>query len=297
MELRLLYNFLKVAEEQNITHVAEKLHMSQPPLSRQLNQLEEELGVILFTRGKRKMELTEEGKYLVQQARYILNMVNHTETELSLMKTQEAKGTLLIGVTETCSASVLPVVLPQFKQKYPQIRYDILCESSTEITRKLEEGLLDIGIIREPMELSKLDIRFLKKEGWIVAVAKEHPLAEQKSVTLKDISKEPLFIPSRSSLFEEISNWFSANMGQPFVIGTYNQVASVLPLIAKNMGVCICPESVEQYADHDKIAYLHLQNHDYVSSLYMMKLKNKMLPAAARLFWDFMCMPEIKNLI
>lgn len=147
------------------------------------------------------------------------------------------------------------------------------------------------------MELSKLDTQFLKKERWIVAVAKEHPLAERESVTLKDISEEPLFIPSRSSLFEEISQWFLANMGQPFVIGTYNQVASVLPLIAKNMGVCICPESVEQYADHDKISYLHLQNHDYISRLYMMKLKNKMLPAAARLFWDFMCTSEIKNLI
>lgn len=126
------------------------------------------------------------------------------------------------------------------------------------------------------------------------AVIREKPLAECENVTLKDISEEPLFIPSRSSLFEEISQWFSENMGQPFVIGTYNQVASVLPLIAKNMGVCICPESVEQYADHDKISYLHLKNHDYVSSLYMMKLKNKMLPAAARLFWDFMCTSEIR---
>ena len=99
-----------------------------------------------------------------------------------------------------------------------EIRYDILCESSTEISRKLEEGLLDIGIIREPMELSKLDTQFLKKEGWIVAVAKEHPLAECESVVLKDISEEPLFIPSRSSLFEEISQWFSVNMGQPFVV-------------------------------------------------------------------------------
>lgn len=289
MELRTLHYFLTVAQEQNITHAAQKLHMSQPPLSRQLHQLEEELGVTLFIRGKRKIELTDEGRYLMQQARYILNMAYYTAAELSLMKNCEAKGTLLLGVTETCSASVLPTVLPQFQQKYSKIKFDILCESSNEIIQKLEEGVLDIGIIREPFEMSTLETHFLKKEKWIVAVGKEHSLANCEVVTLEDICREPLFVPSRSPVFDEICQWFSENIDQPNVIGRYNQISSVLPLIAKNMGVCICPESVEQYADHQHIAYRYFQNKERASKLYMVRQKNKILPAAARFFWDYMC--------
>lgn len=289
MELRTLRYFLTVAQEQNITHAAQKLHMSQPPLSRQLQQLEEELGVTLFIRGKRKIELTDEGRYLMQQARYILNMADYTAAELSLMQNCEAKGTLLLGVTETSSASVLPIVLPPFHQRYSKIEYDILCESSNEIIQKLEEGIIDIGFIREPFELSNLEAHFLKREKWIVAVGIDHSLADYDVVTLEDICKEPLFIPSRSPVFDEICNWFSENAEKPNVIGRYNQISSILPLIAKNMGVCICPESVKQYADHQQIAYRYFQNKDRASKLYMVRQKNKILPAAARFFWDYVC--------
>lgn len=289
MELRTLRYFLTVAQEQNITHAAQKLHMSQPPLSRQLQQLEEELGVTLFIRGKRKIELTDEGRYLMQQARYILNMADYTAAELSLMQNCEAKGTLLLGVTETSSASVLPIVLPQFHQRYSKIEYDILCESSNEIIQKLEEGIIDIGFIREPFELSNLEAHFLKSEKWIVAVGIDHSLADYDVVTLEDICKEPLFIPSRSPVFDEICNWFSENTEKPNVIGRYNQISSILPLIAKNMGVCICHESVKQYADHQQIAYRYFQNKDRASKLYMVRQKNKILPAAARFFWDYVC--------
>lgn len=289
MELRTLKYFLMVAKEQNITHAARKLHMSQPPLSRQLSQLEEELGVTLFLRGKRKIELTDEGKYLMQQARYILDMADYTAAELSQMQQREAKGTLLIGVTETCSASILPVVLPLFRQKYPKIGYDILCENSNEICRQLEEGILDIGIIRDPLDMSKFETQFLKKETWVVAVSKENHLAERKSVKMDEICSEPLFIPSRQPICDEICRWFSANSGQLNIMGKYNQVASVLPLIAENMGVCICPESVERYADHQRIAYLYLENQESTSLLYMIKQRSKMLPAAAKVFWNFLC--------
>lgn len=289
MELRTLHYFLTVAEELNITHAAEKLHMSQPPLSRQLSQLEEELGVTLFLRGKRKMELTEEGKYLVQQARYILNMAAHTAAQLSQMQQREVKGTLLLGVTETCSASTLPAVLPLFLQKYPQITYDILCGNSNEICRKLEEGILDIGIIRDPLDLSKFESHFLKKESWIAIVGKAHPLAGRATVTVEQICGEPLFIPSRPPLYDEICGWFSEKTGEVHVLGKYNQVASVLPLIAANMGVGICPESVDRYADCQRISCLKLVEPERASRLYMVRLRNKLLPASAKAFWDVIC--------
>lgn len=287
MELRTLNYFLTVAEELNITHAARKLHMSQPPLSRQLAQLEEELGVTLFIRGKRKIELTEEGKYLMQQARYILNMASHTAAQLSQMQPGEAKGTLLLGVTETCSASTLPAVLPSFLKKYPQITYEILCGNSNEICRKLEEGILDIGIIRDPLELSKFEAHFLKKESWIAIVGREHPLAGRREIQVEELFEEPLFIPSRQPLYDEICGWFSEKAGEIRVLGKYNQVASVLPLIMANMGVGICPESVDKYADCQRISCLKLTKPERASRLYMVRMRNKLLPASARVFWEF----------
>lgn len=288
MELRTLQYFLTVAEEQNITRAAERLHMSQPPLSRQLSQLEAELGVTLFRRGKRKTELTEEGKYLVQQARSILNMAAYTEMELQHMQNSEARGTLLLGVTDTCGFSILPSVLPEFRQKYPKIGYDILCEGSSEIMRKLDEGLLDVGIIREPFETLRLEVHYLKKGSWVVLVSNANLLARRSSVSLADICAEPLFVPSRSPIFEEICSWFTESQLEPNIIGMYSQTSGILPLIAENMGICICPESAGQYADGRKLSVIPLENKEKASKIYMVREKHKIPSAAARLFWNHM---------
>lgn len=277
--------FLAVAEELNITRAARRLHISQPPLSRQLSQLEEELGVTLFLRGKRKLELTEEGKYLMQQARDILNMASHTEARLSQMQKGEVRGTLLLGVTETCSASILPAVLPLFREKYPGVSYDILCGSSNEVCRKLEEGILDIGIIRDPFNLEKFESHFLKKESWMAVVGKGHPLEKQKEITPEELAGASLFVPSRPPLYEEICGWFG---GEAKVLGKYNQVASILPLIAENMGVGICPESVDCYADSQRVTCLKLVKPERTSCLYMVRQTGRLLPAGGRVFWDFL---------
>ena len=202
MELRTLKYFLTVASELNITKAARKLNISQPPLSRQLSLLEEELGVQLFVRGKRRIQLTEEGKYLAQQAEHILNLAEHTAQQLEEMKQQTVKGTLLLGVTETCSASVLPAILPDFKTFYPQISYDIWCGNSNDVCRRIKEGITDIGIIRAPLDEQNFETVFLKTETWIAIVSRQHPLAGQTGVSLERLSREPLFIPSRQPLVQ-----------------------------------------------------------------------------------------------
>lgn len=287
MELRTLRYFLTVAEEKNITHAAQKLNISQPPLSRQLSQLEEELGVALFIRGKRHIQLTEEGKYLAQQAQHILNMAEQTRQQLTEMKGQEVKGMLLLGVTETCSASILPSVLPQFRARFPQVSYDIWCGSSSDIGQRIEQGILDIGIIREPLSMENFEARYLADEAWIAITGKAHPLAASRSVTLEQLCREPLFIPSRQPLQNEIHNWLATLSGSYEIAGMYNQISSIIPLITGNMGVAICPESVKKYTDDRLLSYLNIRKPKLITGLYMIAARSRLKTPAAKAFWEY----------
>lgn len=287
MELRTLKYFLTVAEEKNITHAAKKLNISQPPLSRQLAQLEEELGVTLFIRGKRHIQLTEEGKYLAQQAQHILNMAQQTCQQLVEMKEQAVKGMLLLGVTETCSASILPSILPKFRRLYPQVAYDIWCGSSSDIGQRIEHGLLDIGIIREPLSMENFESRYLTDEAWIAITGKGHPLSRSASVSLDQLCREPLFIPSRQPLQNEIHHWLAALSDTCEIAGMYNQISSIIPLIAGNMGVAICPESVKKYTDDRRLSYLSIKKPQLITGLYMICARSRLKTPAAKAFWEY----------
>lgn len=287
MELRTLRYFLAVASEQNITHAAQKLNISQPPLSRQLAQLEEELGVSLFIRGKRRIQLTEEGKYLAQQAQHILNMADHTAQQLSQMKSQDVKGQLLLGITETCSAGMLPDLLPHFSRLYPQVSYDLWCGSSSDVSRHVEQGIIDIGIIREPLPMGNFESVFLSRETWIAIASKGHPLAHKEKVTVSQLCQYPLFIPSRQPLQNEVHTWLASQSGTYHVIGMYNQISSIVPLVAGNMGIAICAQSIKKYTDDRQISYINIAEPQLITGIYMICARSKLLPANARAFWDF----------
>lgn len=287
MELRTLKYFLTVAEEKNITHAAQKLNISQPPLSRQLAQLEQELGVTLFIRGKRHIQLTEEGKYLAQQALHILNMTQQTCHQLAEMKEQTVKGMLLLGVTETCSASILPSIMPGFRKQFPQVSFNIWCASSSDIGQRVEQGILDLGIIRQPLPMENLEAMYLTDEAWIAITGKGHPLASCTSISLDQLCKEPLFIPSRQPLQNEIRHWLTSLSDSYDIVGMYNQISSIIPLIAANMGVAICPESVKKYTDSQRLSYLNIHEPQLITGLYMICKQNHLKTPAAKEFWKY----------
>ena len=193
MDIRVLHYFLVVAEEQNITRAAEKLLMAQPPLSRQMKQLEEELGTPLFIRGSRKLELTEEGLFLKERAEHILDLVERTRLEIDDMK-QGMSGTVYIGVTQTIASTLLPKFIAGFKALYPEVHYDIWSGNSDEVIDRLEKGLLDFAIVREPYDQEQFDGTRIRKEPWCVLVHKDSPIAARKedSVPLSMLAEEEL---------------------------------------------------------------------------------------------------------
>ena len=180
MELRILQYFLMVAREKNITRAAKQLHMTQPTLSRQLMQLEDELGKPLFIRGKRKIELTDEGVLLRRRAEEILSLINKTEQEITQSE-EEMVGQIMIGTgIFSSSQTVLSQVIEEFHDEYPLVKFDIYVGNADLIKERVDQGLVDIGILLEPVDISKYNhLRIPLQEKWGIIVSKTNSLAHK----------------------------------------------------------------------------------------------------------------------
>lgn len=288
MEIKDLKYFLAIAQEGTITRASEKLCMTQPPLSRQIRQLEEELGVSLFHRGKRRIQLTEEGWYLKQQAEEILSLVDKTGTQLGRIRS-ETHGVLSIGVTESCGAGILSRFIGLFHTQYPNVRFNVWSGNGDEIHEKLEQNQVDLGIIREPFNIENYESTFLKTEPWIVILSILHPLASEDTDTIElhQLSNENLIIPSRLPLQDKINNWFNEISQERTIFCLYNSLASVIPLVENNVGIAICPESVRSFTNNQKIVYRKIINPEHPSNLLLIRKRHQQIPAVTNHFWNF----------
>lgn len=255
MEIRTLNYFLVTAQQENITHAANALHMTQPTLSRQIMQLEDELGVKLFVRGKRRLTLTEEGLLLRQRAEEVMLLVRKTEREFT-EKQEVCFGTVSIGCTETMAASVLPELLKIFHQEYPQINYELFCGSTDDVKERLENGIVDIGIIRGPVNAEKFDfIQIPVKDQWGILFPIGDALAETEAVSLQQVSAMPLLIPGSSVFHEEIESWFKKENIAIRILATYNTLSTAVILTQKGIGYTICPEAAVNLADERLVTF------------------------------------------
>lgn len=179
MEIRVLRYFLTVVREESITKAAEVLHITQPTLSRQLAQMEEEIGVRLFDRGTRKIWLTNEGLLLRRRAEEILQLVDKTEKEL-VEQEEQVEGKISIGCGEVASVQMLPDLIRNFHQKYPLVTFDLFTATADLVKEQMDKGLLDSGLLLEPIEMGKYEfIRLNMKERWVVLMPPDDPLAEK----------------------------------------------------------------------------------------------------------------------
>ena len=187
MELRILKYFLTVAREENITRAANLLHVTQPTLSRQLMQLEDELGVKLFCRSKHRITLTDEGLLLKRRAQEITELAERTTREVS-RSSENLMGEIAIGCAEASSISVLAGLMNYFRQKYPLVHYTLYSGIADDIKERIENGLLDIAFLTEPVDISKYGfVRLPHKEEWGVLIRrKDSPLAEKQAVMPQD---------------------------------------------------------------------------------------------------------------
>lgn len=197
MEIRVLRYFLAVVREESITKAAEALHITQPTLSRQLSQMEDEVGVRLFDRGTCKITLTNEGILLRRRAEEILQLVDTTEREL-VEQDEQVEGKISIGCGEIAAVRMLPELIRTFREKYTRVSFDIFTATADLVKEQMDKGLLDIGLLLEPVDMEKYDfIRLDMKENWVVLMRPDNPLAEKKYVTAEDLLPLPLILPRR----------------------------------------------------------------------------------------------------
>lgn len=208
MELRVLKYFLVVAREENITRAAKMLHITQPTLSRQLRQLEEELGVELFRRSKHSIILTPAGMLLRRRAQEFADLEMKTEREMQ-SRDEAISGVISIGIGETVSIAELAEGMKTFRQLHPDVTFEIYTAIADDVKERMENGLLDFGILLEPVDISKYNfIRMAREDRWVALMRKDSPLAAKDRVTAADLVHQPLIIPKRKSVQNLLEHWF-----------------------------------------------------------------------------------------
>ncbi len=255
MEIRVLRYFLTVVREEGINRAAEVLHITQPTLSRQLAQLEEEVGVKLFHRGARKITLTNEGILLRRRAEEILALVDRTERELA-EQDELVEGRIVIGGGELAAMQVLPEIIEDFHEKYPLVTFDIFTGNADLVKEQMEKGLIDIGVLLEPIDIEKFDfIRLREKERWVVLMRPDDSLAQKEAVSAKDLENMPLILPRRTNVQNELSNWFGDFFQEQQVLFTSNLTTNSALMVQRGLAYSLVIEGSIPYWDREKIAY------------------------------------------
>ena len=285
MEFRVLKYFLMVAREENITKAAALLHLTQPTLSRQLMQLEEELGVKLFHRSKHSIILTEDGMLLKRRAQEIISLSDKTVQELS-HKEDVLSGEIAIGCGETKNLLFLSEQIRKFRQKYPLVQFSIHSAIADDIKERIEKGILDIGLLMEPVDVGKYEfIRMPQKEKWGILVRKDSELAAKESINPKDLTNVPLIMVKRELVKNELVSWFGDYYEGLQIAATYNLILNAASMVERGVGVALCFDLGAAF--YEDLCFIPLAPTLETGSVLVWK-KNQTLGAATSQFMRFL---------
>lgn len=244
MDIRVLQYFLAVAREANITKAAESLNITQPPLSRQLKELEDELGKQLFIRGSRGITLTEEGMILRKRAEEMVALMEKTKTEIS-SSGENIHGEIYIGGGETEGIRLIAKTAEKLRRKHPNISYYLFSGNSDDVTERLDKGLLDFGILIEPADIKKYDfIKLPTKDRWGLLMRRDHPLAKKTGITPDDLQGIPLIASRQSIAHNELSGWLGKQYDSLHIITTYNLLHNASLMVEENVGCALCLDHI-----------------------------------------------------
>lgn len=254
MEIRVLRYFLAVVREESISRAAEVLHITQPTLSRQIAQMEEEMGVKLFDRSARRIALTPEGVLLRRRAREILSLVDKTEEELSHLD-RFVEGKIAIGCGEIAGVELLARLLDAFHEAYPLVRFDLQTANDDLVREQMERGLMDVGLLLEPVDVEKYQfIRLNVRERWVVLMRPDDPLAAKEAITAAELAHLPLILPRRATVRSELASWFGKDYDALNVLFTSNLSTNAALMVRQGLGHAVVIEGSVPLWDREKIA-------------------------------------------
>lgn len=240
MELRVLRYFLAVAREQSITAAAETLHITQPTLSKQLRELEEELGKKLFTRGNRKITLTEEGMFLRKRAQEIVELADKAEADFAA-GVGSVSGDIFIGSGETGAVRYLGRTLYKMRSIYPGVRFHLFSGNGEDVSDRLDKGLIDFALFVGMTDLKKYDyLKLPYSHRWGLILRRDDPLAAHEAVTPEMLMNVPILCSRQALIQNELSGW----LGRPFeelnLAGTYNLIYNAAIMVEEGLGCAVC---------------------------------------------------------
>lgn len=259
MELRVLKYFLAVAREESISGAAQALHMTQPTLSRQLMDLEEELGKQLLIRGSRRITLTEEGMLLRKRAAEILDLVEKAEAELTAPD-EVVNGDIYIGGGETEAMRMIAEIATGLQRSCPDIRYHLYSGNADDVTERLDKGLLDFGVLIEPANMKKYDyIRLPATDTWGLLMPRDCPLAARLVIRPQDLWDLPIITSRQSMLSNEFSGWLGKEFEKLRIVATYNLVYNASLLVAAGMGYALCLDKLVNTSKESPLCFRPLE--------------------------------------
>ena len=272
MEFRVLQYFLAVTREGNISAAAQSLNLSQPSLSRQLKDLEEELGAKLFIRGNRRIELTEEGLILRKRAGEIMQLVELTESEISEVK-NNISGTLSIGAGESLSMHRITEVFRRLKENYPDIRLNVVSGDTEDLQDRLDRGLLDFALIFTDFDRNAYHhLTLEEKEIFGVIMRRDDALAEKKFITVKDLYDKPLIVSRANGL-----DIFSGSQARRLqVAATYNLLYNASLMVEDGIGVAISFYGLVDTSENSSLCFRPLYPEISVSPSLIWKRHQKL---------------------
>ncbi|MHC5230149.1 LysR family transcriptional regulator [Enterococcus sp. LJL99] len=283
MELRVLTYFLTVARERTISQAAKILHVSQPTLSKQLKELEEELGVQLFIRGNREITLTEDGVYLQNRGNEILSLVTTTTT--NLQKNEVISGDLSIGGGETQAFQWISLIFNELIKEYPDIAIHLYSGNADDVKEKIDKGLLDFGLVIDPVDKQKYDyVRLPLADHWGILISENHSLATEQVITPKQLNNQPLLISNQSLVDNQLAEWLGGNLEHFHVVGTYNLLYNASLLVKESELVALCIDGIINTKDSG-LAFVPFSP-PLVASVNIIWKKKQVFSNVAKLFLE-----------
>ena len=289
MEIRVLRYFLAVAREGTIVRAAKFLHVTQPTLSRQLQDLEEELGQRLFLRSNRSITLTPEGHFLRKRAEEVLEIVSRTESDFSLMG-ESVGGSVHIGGGESRAMRLIAETIRGLRGEYPDFRYNLYSGNAEDVMERLDKGILDFGILIQPVDISKYDSLPLPlRDVWGVVMRKDSPLAEKKSVTLSDLLPLPLLCSRisirQSSVKNACAGWFGKQFEKLNIVATYNLIYNAALMVESGIGYALALDGLVDTLGNPALCFRPLEP-GLESGLDIVWKKYQVFSRAAEIFLE-----------
>lgn len=259
MELRVLQYFLAVARENSISGAAEFLHLSQPTLSRQLKELEEELGKQLFIRGNRKITLTEEGMILRKRAEEVTELIRKTEEEITSSDDMLA-GDISIGAGETDGNRFLIKAMNAMQKDYPLVHFNVISGDKATITEAIDRGLIDFGIVFGNIDTAKYDsLPIHHEDTWGVLMRRDAELASKDFVTADDLMDKPLIISRQAFQNSELKNFFHMEQEKLNIAATYSLLFNGSLMVDEGLGYAICFDKLVNVSGNSSLCFKPLK--------------------------------------